>query len=245
MQKQTPIPNLFYSNDYLDFWGPMKSNEITLKEVEYIEKELNLKPGDKVLDLCCGYGRHSNLLAERGYSVTGADVSTLFLKKARKNAREKKLGTKFINLDARKMRFKNVFNGCFNFFSSFGYYSDEENEKIIQNVYLSLINGSRFLIDMVNREYLMKNFKGSSCDDINGNLLCQITEIDFTTSRMNTRWIIIKGTKKKEYETSIRVYSPHEFINIFKKAGFKKIQVTGRLGKFTREDPRMVVSGVK
>lgn len=71
-----------FGEDYLvvykhrDFGGARK-------EVERMISWLGLPPGSKVLDLCCGMGRHSLALAEAGYEVTGVDLSEVLLREAR------------------------------------------------------------------------------------------------------------------------------------------------------------------
>ena len=60
------------SQAFAEFYKDSKSP----KQVEFIEKAVSLKPHHKILDLACGYGRHSILLAKKGYSVTGYDLSS-------------------------------------------------------------------------------------------------------------------------------------------------------------------------
>ena len=71
----------FFDKDYMDIYGPVDA-EKTAVEVEGIDKILKLQKGSKVLDLCCGYGRHSIGLARNGFNVTGFDFSAVLLEKA-------------------------------------------------------------------------------------------------------------------------------------------------------------------
>ena len=70
----------FYSKDFMDVVG-FASEEQTRQEVQFVVEALNCPPGSNILDLCCGYGRHSYWLAQSGdYEVTGLDLSEDYLK---------------------------------------------------------------------------------------------------------------------------------------------------------------------
>ena len=73
-----------------DLEAPVYDNSVytknTIKEVDFLINVLNIAPGDSVLDVGCGTGRHSIELASRGYSVTGIDLSTGMLAQAKEKA---------------------------------------------------------------------------------------------------------------------------------------------------------------
>ncbi|GAI67091.1 unnamed protein product, partial [marine sediment metagenome] len=68
------IHKSYYTKRFQDITQFGKEAEAS-KQVEFIEESIPLKPGQKILDLACGYGRHSILLAKKGYFVTGYDLS--------------------------------------------------------------------------------------------------------------------------------------------------------------------------
>ncbi len=65
----------FFRSDYLEVYDRQFTAERAEKEVAFAEKALQLKPGTRVLDLCCGQGRHSVLLAKHGFQVTALDLN--------------------------------------------------------------------------------------------------------------------------------------------------------------------------
>ena len=77
----------FFDEWYLKYWVQPITEERTQREVDAIIRFLQLEPKDKVLDLCCGQGRHSLELSRRGYQVVGYDLSETLLEESKKLAK--------------------------------------------------------------------------------------------------------------------------------------------------------------
>jgi SAM-dependent methyltransferase len=82
----------------------------TKQEVTFLVDALNLQPGQRLLDVGCGPGRHSVALAQAGLAVTGVDISTRFLEIAADAARTAGVGAAFFEVDARAMPFDDEFD---------------------------------------------------------------------------------------------------------------------------------------
>jgi cyclopropane fatty-acyl-phospholipid synthase-like methyltransferase len=82
----------------------------TEQEVPFIIETLGLEPGDRVLDVGCGPGRHAIALARRGMAVTGVDISSKFLDIAAQGAKEAGVSASFFEMDARRMPFEDEFD---------------------------------------------------------------------------------------------------------------------------------------
>lgn len=91
--------------------------------IGFIKSTTGIKSPAKVLDVCCGIGRHSIELAKIGYDVTGIDISNFFLSLARKQAKKERLKADFKcrQMDDLK-EFKSKYDIVINLFTSFGYY---------------------------------------------------------------------------------------------------------------------------
>lgn len=125
------------------------SSEQTAKDIAFIVKTLNLKKRAKLLDLGCGHGRHSIALAEHGYRVTGLDYSRDFIELARKEAKAKGVSAQFVRQDMREIAYEAEFDAVISFFSSFGYFAnDEDNQLILQKIAKALKPGGNLLIDL-------------------------------------------------------------------------------------------------
>ena len=67
------INNSYFDGYYKDIWRTLIPSELTVKETDFMLQYFSLQPGNKVLDLMCGYGRHAISLAEKGIEITAVD----------------------------------------------------------------------------------------------------------------------------------------------------------------------------
>jgi cyclopropane fatty-acyl-phospholipid synthase-like methyltransferase len=108
---------------------------------------LNLKPGNKVLDLPCGKGRHAVFLNEEGFKTTGADLSANSIEFAK---RFENPDLKFVIHDMRESM-PHQYDAILNLFTSFGYFTDEDtNIKVLENFKNSLLEDGHIVIDFLN-----------------------------------------------------------------------------------------------
>jgi SAM-dependent methyltransferase len=114
-----PSWQAYFSDIYLravGFPGPEQS----ALEADAIEYLLDLRPGDLVLDLGCGAGRHALELARRGYQVVGVDYSVAFLRLAAAQAREEGIAVRFVRADVRALPFVARFDAVYCVLGTFG-----------------------------------------------------------------------------------------------------------------------------
>ena len=71
----TPWYVQFFKGDYLRVYGHTLQQDRTDLETQFAIHALGIQPHHRVLDLCCGQGRHSIALAKTGLDVTGVDLS--------------------------------------------------------------------------------------------------------------------------------------------------------------------------
>ena len=221
----------------------------TSKEIDGVTKMLGLKPKKKILDLCCGYGRHSLELARRGFKVTGYDLSSCFLDRARKEADTLKLKIRFVRGDMRALPFKKEFDAVINLFTSFGYFPNEKEDlQVLKGIKAALKEKGTFLIDTINREFLLKNFQRKMWSPKRGFFMLDDQIFDpFTSRTETTRTLLFEDQPKREYFFSFRLYTLTEMIFNLKKAGFITEQVFGdyELKDYTTQSPRMIILAKK
>lgn len=134
--------------------------EDTKQQVDFIIEKLELKGTEKILDLACGFGRHSLELARRGYDVTGVDITPQYIEYATKQAQMEKLNACFICSDIRDVGFYNEFDVVINMADgAIGYLeNEEENLKIFRVVSEALKSGGKHFMDIMNGNYAKTNF---------------------------------------------------------------------------------------
>lgn len=129
-------------------------------EADFIRRALHLRRGQTVLDAPCGAGRVSLPLARRGIRVVGVDLRPTFLKRAGRRARRETLPLELRHQDLRHARFEEgTYHAVFCWFNSFGYFSEKENEDLLQRWAGALRPGGRLLIDQINRERVLRKFR--------------------------------------------------------------------------------------
>jgi len=128
----------------------------------------HLQPVPEALlaDIACGRGRHSKILAARGYEVTGIDLSAENIAFARQFETEK---LHFYQHDMRLPFWMNYFNYAFNFFTSFGYFRTErEHYNAIRTISNSLKPGGILVMDYLNVHYAEDHLIHKSEKEIDG-----------------------------------------------------------------------------
>ena len=115
-----------------------------------------LKNAKTVPDIPCGDGRISAGLIEKGYNVTGVDISLKYIEKARSKT---PMSGKFIVEDMRTGELDEKFDVVLNWYGSFGYFDEETNFKVLSRFSDFLNDGGLLILDLRNRDYLIsKNY---------------------------------------------------------------------------------------
>ncbi|MCS6937133.1 MAG: class I SAM-dependent methyltransferase [Candidatus Bipolaricaulota bacterium] len=183
---------------------------------------LGLQPGAKILDLACGPGRFAIPLARRSFRVVGLDICEIYLEQARAKAKEHGLQIEFVHGDMRAIPFESEFDAVINLFTSFGYFEREEDHlQVLKEVRKSLKPGGRFLLELQNRDWLIKHFQARDWAERPGCLVLEERKLNLERSRVESRWIVLTEAERKEYTLSLRVFTLAELLELFAQAGLK------------------------
>lgn len=218
-----------FNEDYLRT-VPQSSPRQTVREAKFIIDRLGIESGARVLDLCCGYGRHTLELAKKGFDMVGLDLSMVMLKKALADAQARGQAIKFVHGDMRKLSFKAIFDAIYNVQTSFGYFDDQSNFRVLQGVFNALKPGGVFLIETVNRDFIMNDlplrlwWKGIDCT------LLEEIDSEATTGLLKVQRSFVFDDNQRapwEQKIQIRLYTANEMRALLTRAGFKVVELSG------------------
>jgi 2-polyprenyl-3-methyl-5-hydroxy-6-metoxy-1,4-benzoquinol methylase len=215
----------FNTDEYLNVYR--HRNEAEAKQlIDLILKTVHFLPGATALDMACGAGRHSILLAKKGFDVTAVDLSANLLKVAKQAASEAGVNVNFIRSDLRDFSIDINFDLIVNLFTSFGYFEDdEENFKIFKNVYQHLKPTSYFVLDYLNRYFVEQHLVNFSVDKVPGGDIIQ--ERSINEKRVVKKITIRKNGSEQHFLESVRMYTPNYLTREMKKIGFDIIKSFG------------------
>jgi len=204
--------------------------DVTAEEIDQIIELLDIEKDTKILDLCCGIGRHSLELARRGYSIVGVDLTEEYLAKARKQAESEGLNIEFVKNDIRRFCQIESFDMVINMFTAFGYFEDPlDDKRVLLNIHCSLRQGGKLIMDMAGKEVVAKVFSEREWRDQNGDIFLRESKISQNWLWCENKWMMLENSKLQEFNFGHRIYSAVELSGLLTDCGFSSVSIYGDL----------------
>lgn len=128
---------------------------------------IGLPEGARLLDFCCGPGRHAIEFAKLGYRVTGLDRTARYLTIAREKAEDVGVSLETVLGDARTAEWDGSFDAALSLYTSFGYFEDPgEDRRMLANVHAALKPEGHLLLDMSGKEVVARAFNQESSETL-------------------------------------------------------------------------------
>ncbi len=147
MNTNQNINDIFFNGFYKDVWRKLIPAGLTEAEAEFIEEIAGLQSGDKVLDLMCGYGRHTLALAKKGYSLTAVDNLEEYVNEISEHAQKEGLPINAIHSGVMEVELHQTFDAIICMGNSFSFYNEDEAIIVLQKLIAHLKPGGIFLIN--------------------------------------------------------------------------------------------------
>lgn len=216
----------FFTGVALDFWDGVLPDEHTDEEIQLIESQLRCQPKESLLDIPCGSGRHCLPLARQGYRMTGVDVSSEYLKRAK--SRMGSLKIDLVNCDMVDFERRDAFDGAYCLGNSFAYLEPERLQLFLGNVLRSLKRGGRFLVDAsMAAECLFQDYKEKDWYETADLIMLIRHSFDTAAGVLETEYTFIKDGKIEKRTSLHLVRTACEMRDWFEQAGFEVVAMLG------------------
>jgi SAM-dependent methyltransferase len=192
-----------------------------------------VEPPAEVLDAPCGYGRHSVVLAEAGYRVTGADRSQVLLDEARRRSGGRDW-PEWVRADHRELPFDDAsFDAVLTLFSSLGYRGEEGDRATLREFRRVLRPAGALVIETQHRDRIMSIFREEGWQDLGeGALRLEARRMDYAAGEIETDFILIEADGSRHSLTyRLRLYTATELVGLLEAAGFDDVECFGGFGR--------------
>ncbi len=240
-----------YGENYYEAYKDQYSAEETQAEVDGVIALLELAPGARVLDMSCGFGRHSVELARRGFQVTGLDLSPHLLRHAREAANTAGVDVTWIEADMREIPVPaQPYDAIVSLFSSFGLLgADSEELKVARAMAGALAPNGKALIETVNREIMLRRWMPLRWrEQPDGVVVCDKLKFDAATGILHSEeTTVLADGQKRRTRDQLRLWSFSELALLLRVSGFDQIAPSGDLdgSRYTWDSYRMVAVAQK
>ena len=237
----------WFNSHYYHLLYQHRDEEEALQFIETLIQYLKPSKGSMMVDIACGKGRHSKVLADMGFDVSGIDLSAASIAEAKKDEDDH---LHFFQHDMRLPFWVNYFQYAFNFFTSFGYFrTKREHDNAIRTIAQSLVPGGIFVIDYLNVHYSAERLEKTFATTIEG--------VTFHITKWQDEEHFFKQiqltddtnkTPKHLYTERVAKFSLGDFTEMLAYQGMQVQEVFGdyHLGRYdVRKSARMIIIAKK
>jgi SAM-dependent methyltransferase len=197
-------------------------------------------------------GRLTLPLAKMGLEMTGVDLTGSYVRRARRAAQKAGVTARFLRSDMRRIEFDSEFDAAFNWFTSIGYFSDEEDLDFCRRIRRSLRPGGLFAVETMNKTWLLPHFVNRIRETVGDVQITHCNRWNAASNRTSDVWTFRRGRKVERHRISLRLYSAPELRRLLRAAGFLEVRAFAvpppgeaayPLSPVTRASRRIIVMG--
>ncbi|MCA9635867.1 MAG: methyltransferase domain-containing protein [Myxococcales bacterium] len=201
--------------------------------LDFIVRRLGVSAGARLFDQCCGIGSLALPLAERGYRLVAVDQAASYIDRARDDADREGHAIDYVAGDARDYVPPAPCDGAFNWWTSFGYGADDQdNARMLAAAFASLRPGARFLLDTMNAAGVLRRFQPHVVTRREGPegelVLVRESALDLAAGVIQKRWTyFLPDGRRVSYPSRVRLYMPNELDRLLRGVGFVDVEFFG------------------
>ena len=229
----------YFGEDFLQLHVDLFPQEHSRAEVSAIIELLGLAQGARVLDVPCGWGRHTELLTEAGFDAFGADLSPELLLRARRDA-------VYAAADVRFLPFADAsFGAAINVFTSLGLFLDDrEDIRALSEIRRVLEPGGKLLLESMHRDEVMRGYLTRDQWKLpNGTKVRVRRRFDPVTGISHERLQWRRGEERGRKQHALKLRTATEIDTLLKASGFAHIEYYGDWnGSRLRHDSEHVIA---
>jgi 2-polyprenyl-3-methyl-5-hydroxy-6-metoxy-1,4-benzoquinol methylase len=245
---QNPSNSLFASF-YKDVWRKMIPNGLTDVEVELIIDAAKLAPGNRVLDIMCGYGRHAIGLARKGFDVTALDNLDDYIQEIEKTARQENLPINPQLQDISEAQFTGVYDAVICMGNCFSNLDQQNVTKVLANLSRHIkLNGRLVINSWMIGEIAIKHFEAKTWLYVDEFKYLLDNKYLFNPTRVETHHILIREDGQVQTLHAIDyIFTFSELEALLNSAGFQTVEryATPKKKKFQFGDKQVYIVAEK
>jgi cyclopropane fatty-acyl-phospholipid synthase-like methyltransferase len=232
----------WFDSAYYHLLYKHRNNEEAKLFIDNIIAFLQLKKNDYVVDIACGKGRHSIMMASHGLNVTGLDLSENSIAFAQQFSSET---LQFAVHDMRRISRVNYYDAAFNLFTSFGYFNSVHDNKLAAKAMSASVKQNGFLvIDFLNVPSAKQNIFAKPYEEIiEGDIVFKV-ERNFTDNKFCKSIQVFENNEMVQQHTEqVNALQLTDFENYFSACGMQLQNVFGnyKLEPNTESSPRLIM----
>src|SRR5262245_24548074 len=212
----------FFQGIALEMWGKAIPPEQTRLEVDFLHRALKLHEGSRVLDVPCGFGRHSLELASRGCRMTGVDQSPQMIEEGRAAALRAGLTIEWQIAEMQHLAWENQFDAGFCFGNSFGYLNPDSTHEFLKAMARALRPRARFALDYgMAAESILPRFRQQEQAQIDDILFLEENHYRLPESCIETTYTFVRDGQAQTQTGLHWVYTIREVREFLREVGLE------------------------
>ena len=238
-----------FNSHYKQVWRKLIPSGLTEAETDFVEQVVGLTSGNSVLDIMCGYGRHTLELARRGYRVTAIDTLAEYIEEIVEKTSEENLSVNASKGDVSLDKIQGKYDAVICMGNSFGGFDYAGATQVLNNISSCLDSGGAFIINSwMIAEIAIKHFESKTWLYVDDYKYLLDNKYLFQPTRIETDHILITPEGTTEVLKGVDyIFTFAELEKMLNEAGFKLQEVysTPRKRKFVFGDNRAYIVAVK